>query len=95
MSGEGQHGRRGRGRIEVELTEGAIRVSCGKRSLTIYSGADLPSAEAPADFVVRLDEILTWDPPNETVEVNIDELNKIVSAIEDECEKRGLVVAFE
>lgn len=95
MSGETQGARRSRGRLTVELTEGAIRVMSGKRSLTIFPGADLPGAEAPADFVVRLDDILTWDPPHETQEIEIEELQKIVAAIEDECDKRGLVVAFD
>ena len=95
MSGEPHHARRSKGHLSVELTEGAIRVNCGKRSLTIYPGSDLPGAEAPADFVVRLDDILTWDPPHETTEIAIEELQRIVAAIEAECEKRGLVVEFD
>ena len=82
-------------RLVVELTEGAIRVTFGKRSLTIYAGSDLPEAQVPADFVIRLDDILTWDPPNDTSEVLIEDLQKIVAAIEVECDKRGLVVIFE
>jgi hypothetical protein len=95
LSGEPQSARRSKARLSVELTEGAIRVYCGKRSLTIYPGVDQPSAETPADFVVRLDDILTWDPPHETNEIAIEELQKIVEAVEAECEKRGLVVEFD
>jgi hypothetical protein len=87
--------RRSKAQFSVELTEGAIRVYCGKRSLTIYGGPDLPEAEAPPDFVIRLDEILTWNPPHESEEVGIEDLQKIVAAIEAECERRGLVVEFE
>ena len=55
----------GRTRLVVELTEGAFRVSSGEKRLTIYTVKDLPNIEEPADFVIRLDEILTWDPPHE------------------------------
>jgi Immunity protein 74 len=95
VSREPEGAKRGKARLSAELTEGAIRVYSGKRSLTIYAGSDLPEAEVPADFVIRLDDILTWDPPNETMEVGIEELQKIVAAIEAECEKRGLVIIFE
>jgi Immunity protein 74 len=94
--GDQTHGaRRGKAQLSVELTEGAIRVHFGKRILTIYGGSDLPEAEAPPDFVIRLDEILTWDPPYETEEVAIEDLQKIATVIEAECERRGLVVEFE
>lgn len=95
MSGDSQGARRAKARFTVELTEGAIRVTCGKRCLTIYAGSDLPAAETPADFVVRLDDILTWDPPNEASEVTIEDLQRIVAAIETECDKRGLIVSFD
>ncbi len=95
MSDEPRGARRGKAHLRVELTEGAIRVHYGKRSLTIYGGSDLPEAEVPADFVIRLDEILTWDPPYETSEIAIEDLQKIAAAVEAECEKRGLVVEFE
>lgn len=95
MNGEPRSARRGKARLSVELTEGAFRVRSGKRSLTIFAGSDLPAAEVPADFVIRLDDILTWDSPNETSDVAIEDLQKIVAAIEDECDKRGLVVIFE
>ena len=95
MSDEPRGARRGKAHLSIELTEGAIRVHYGKRTLTIYSGSDLPGAEVPADFVIRLDEILTWDPPHENSEVAIEDLQKIAAAVEDECEKRGLVVEFE
>ncbi len=95
MSGEPQGARRSKARLSVELTEGAIRVHFGKRSLTIYSGSNLPGAEVPADFVVRLDDILSWDPPHETIEIAIEELQRIVAAIEAECDRRGLVVEFD
>ncbi len=93
MSGQGAG--RGRPRLTVELTEGAFRVTCGTKTLTIFPAADLPSAATPADFVIRLDEILTWDPPHEDSEVDVEDLQKIAGGITTVCERRGLTVAFE
>ncbi len=86
---------RGRPRLTVELTEGAFRVTCGTKTLTIFPAVDLPGAAAPADFVIRLDEILTWDPPHEDSEVEVEDLQRIAAVITAECERRGLIVAFE
>jgi len=87
--------RRGRDRLIVTLTEGAFRVTHGKKVLTIFSSPDLLEAEAPADFVIHLDEILTWDPPHQDCEVAIEDLQRIMTAIGEECDRRGLVVEFE
>lgn len=84
-----------RGRLTVELTEGAFRVSSGDKRLTIFAVKDLPEQQHPADFVIRLDEVLTWDPPHEDQDVSIDDLQKIAAEITDECERHGLSVAFE
>jgi hypothetical protein len=88
-------GRRGAG-VEVEITEGAIRVRSQGRALTI------PNAPRPADdegeeadFVVYLDDIAHWDPPDDETTIEIDELQKILDAIERELERRGLSVEFE
>lgn len=87
--------RRGRDRLIVTLTEGAFRVTHGKKVLTIFSSPDLLEAEAAADFVIHLDEILTWDPPHQDCEVAIEDLQRIMTAIGEECDRRGLVVEFE
>jgi hypothetical protein len=93
MSSEGASARRAP--LHVALTEGAFRVTSGRKILTIFPAPDLLGAEEPADFVVRLDEILMWDAPHQDCEVEIEDLQKIVEAIGEECERRGLVVAFE
>lgn len=80
--------------LEVELTEGAIRVRQGKRTLTITPTPPPPDAEDAPDFIVHLDDIETWDAPNE-LEIEIPELQLILSAVEAECEKHGLSVEFE
>jgi hypothetical protein len=85
----------GRGRLTVELTEAAFRVTCGSKSLTIFPATDFPGAAAPVDFVIRLDEILTWDAPHDDNEVDVEDLQKIVAGITAECERRGLTIAFE
>jgi len=95
MSGQGAGAGRGRPRLTVELTEGAFRVTCGAKSLTIFAAADLPGAAAPVDSVIRLDEILNWDPPHEDSEVETEDLQKIAAGVTAECERRGLTVAFE
>ncbi len=95
MSDERARSGRGRPRLTVELTEGAFRVTYGAKSLTIFAAPDLPGAAAPADFLIRLDEILNWDPPHEDSEVEVEDLQKIAAGITVECERRGLTVEFE
>ena len=84
-----------RSRLAVELTEGAFRVSQGELRLTIFAVKDLADIEHPADFVVRLDEILNWDAPHDDQEISVEELQKIAAEITEECERHGLSVAFE
>jgi hypothetical protein len=95
VSDEGARAGRGRPRLVVGLTEGAFRVTCESKSLTIFAASDLPGAAAPADFVIHLDEILTWDPPHDDSEIEVEDLQKIAEGITAECERRGLTVAFE
>jgi hypothetical protein len=84
-----------RGGPQIILTEGSIRVLWRERVLTIRSAAAPPDAEEPADFVVDMDQILNWDPPDDGVEVGLEDLQAVMQAIETEFEKLGLVVAFE
>jgi hypothetical protein len=81
--------------IEIELTEGAIRVLHRGHTLTIVNSAPPLDMEDPADFFIRLDEIEHWDAPHEEVAIDIVELQKILDAIEEELERRGLSVTFE
>ncbi len=79
----------------IALTEGAIRVTWAQRVLTILPASALPDVEEPADFVVDMDQILSWDPPHEADEIGVEDLQAIAQAIEAEFERLGLVVAFE
>jgi hypothetical protein len=81
--------------IDVEITEGAIRVRSLDRVLTLPNAPPPSGAEEITDFFVRLDEIDHWDPPHEDIPIDIVELQKILEAIEAQVEKHGLTVEFE
>lgn len=81
--------------IVVEIGEHAFRVRAWGRLLTIPFAPAPKDAEDDADLLVGLDEIEHWDPPDEERLVELEELGKILEAIERECDKRRLVVAFE
>lgn len=81
--------------ITVELTEGAIRILSHGKTLTIVNASAPPDADDGSDFFIRLDEIDHWDAPDEEVSIDIVELQKILEAIEEELERRGLSVTFE
>lgn len=81
--------------LKVEITEGAIRIAQGERRLTLTASAPPPDAENSPDFLIRLDDIEFWDAPDATLEIPIDDLQKILDAIEKECDAHGLSIAFE
>jgi hypothetical protein len=80
---------------QIILTEGAVRVLWGERVLTIRSEPALQDMEEPADFVIDLDQIVSFDPPHEAEEISVEQLQAIAQAIEAEFDRLGLVVAFE
>jgi hypothetical protein len=80
---------------QIILTEGAVRVLWGERVLTIRSAPALQDMEEPADFVIDLDQIVSFDPPHEAEEISVEQLQAIAQAIEAEFDRLGLVVAFE
>jgi Immunity protein 74 len=79
----------------ITLTEGSIHVHWGTRTVTILPLSSPANTEDPADFIVDLDSILNWDAPQDEVEIEVEELQKIVQAIEEEFDKLGLVVEFD
>lgn len=81
--------------IEVEITEGAIRVHHGGRTLTVVASPPPPAAEGAPDFIIRLDDIEHWDAPHDEDEIDVEKLQAILGAIEDECERHGLTVEFD
>ena len=98
-----------RGAIAVEITEGAIRVRFDERRLTIKPASSIAAAPvdsgaaavetfgaaAAPDFVVALDDIMYWDAPNDAEEIDINLMPRVLDAIERECARHGLTVAFD
>jgi hypothetical protein len=82
-------------RPEVELTEGAIRVVWRGRTRTIMPASAPPGAEEAADFIVVLDDLVCWDPPDDETEIQMGELQRILEAIDEAFDKLGLEVAYE
>jgi hypothetical protein len=80
---------------EVELTEGAIRVIWRGRIRTILPSPPPPNAEEAADFIVNLDDLMCWDEPDDESEIAMNELQKILEAIDDTFDRLGLSVAYE
>jgi len=81
--------------IDVEITEGAIRVRSHECVLTIVVTPPPADLEEDADFYIELDEIEFWEPPHDETAIEIDELQKILEAIEEQVEKHGLSVVFD
>jgi hypothetical protein len=81
--------------LTVELTEGAIRVRRGKRTLTVTPAPPPPDADDAPDFIIHLDDIETWDAPDNDLEIEVAELQMILHAVEAECDRHGLSVEFE
>ena len=81
--------------IEVEITDGAIRVRHAGRVLTIVPSPPPPDADDAPDFLIQLDDIEHWDAPHEDDEIVVEKLQLILGAIEDECDRHGLTVEFE
>jgi hypothetical protein len=80
---------------EVELTEGAIRVIWRGRIRTILPSPPPPNAEETADFIVNLDDLMCWDEPHDESEIAMNELQKILEAIDDTFDRLGLSVVYE
>jgi hypothetical protein len=94
LSKEDEMARRG-GSIEVEVGDDAFRVRAFGRLVTVPFSPAPEDAEDEAHVLVSLDEIEHWNPPHEAVQIELEQLAKILDAIESECERRGLAVAFE
>jgi hypothetical protein len=81
--------------IEVEITEGAIRVRRDGRLLTIPTEPPSLESDDEADFVIRLDGVEHWDAPDDDTPIDIVELQMILEAVEEQAERHGLTVAFD
>lgn len=81
--------------MDVEITEGAIRVRHAGRMLTVTACPPPPAADEAPDFIIRLDDIEHWDPPHDEAEIDVETLQLILAAIEAQCERHGLTVEFD
>jgi len=81
--------------IDIEITEGAIRVICSGRVLTLPNETPPADLDEEADFFIRLDDIEHWDAPHAEEPIDVGELQKILEAIEDKLEASGLIVVFD
>jgi hypothetical protein len=81
--------------IEVDVTEGAIRVRQRGRTLTIPIAPPDQDSPDDADFLVRLDDIERWDAPDDETPIEIEELQRILDAIESQLDRQGLAVDFD
>ncbi|MGD9544470.1 MAG: Imm74 family immunity protein [Methylocystis sp.] len=80
---------------QVEVTEGAIRVRRAGKTLTIPAAPPDAESDEDADFMVRLDDLDHWDAPDDETPIEVDELQKILDAVEKQLDKHGLSVDFE
>lgn len=80
---------------QVELTEGAIRISWRGHVRTISAAAPPPDHEDNADFFILLDDLVCWDPPDDEIEIEMAELQQILEAIDEHFDKLGLEIAYE
>lgn len=81
--------------IAIEITEGAVRVRHGERTLTLTPAAAPPEADSAPDFVLPLDDMTYWDAPHDEEEIEIALMPAILAAIERECDRHGLSVEFD
>lgn len=81
--------------ISVAITEGAIRVTEGEKTLTLRPHHAPLNQERAPDFILSLDDIEHWDAPHDDDLIEIEDLQRIVQAIEAECDSRGLDVEFD
>lgn len=86
---------RGAKAYQVEMTEGAVRVRRDGKTLTIPTAPPDEELGAEADFVVRLEDLDHWDPPDDEIPIEIDELQLILDAVEKQFDKHGLSVDFD
>ncbi|HYA81591.1 MAG TPA: Imm74 family immunity protein [Methylocystis sp.] len=81
--------------IEIELLDDGLKLRSKGRTLTIANAARLGNQEEDAEFLVLLDEIGSWDAPDDQTLIEIEELPKILGAIEDFAARQGFSIAFE
>jgi hypothetical protein len=81
---------------EVVLLERGLRVTQAERTMTIRCCVnDFDEEDDDTDVIVYLDDITGWDPPHDHDTFEIEDLQKLLQAIESACARHGLGVTFD
>jgi hypothetical protein len=82
--------------FDVTIIDGAIRVAQNERTMTIRVCInDFDEEDDDTDAIVYLDDITGWDPPHDKDKFEIDDLQKLLQAIENAFAQHGLGVMFD
>ena len=81
--------------INVIATTDSLKVFYFNRTLTIQLEPLNDEPKNNSNFIIKLDEIEFWDPPDNTKTVSIIELQKILDAVETYAEKNRRIIEFE
>jgi hypothetical protein len=82
--------------FEIVIIEGAIRVTHAERTMTVRCCVnDFDEEDDDTDVIVYLDDIQGWDPPHDKDKFEIDDLQKLLEAIEVTFAHHGLGVVFD
>jgi hypothetical protein len=81
---------------EVVVLDGAIRVTHHDKTMTVRCCInDFDEEDDDTDAIVYLDDIRGWDAPHEDAAFEIEDLQKLLQAIEEAFARHGLGVMFD
>jgi hypothetical protein len=81
---------------EVVLLEGALRITYAERTMTVRCCVnDFDEEDDDTDVIVYLDDIRGWDSPHENDAFEIEDLQKLLQAIEGAFARHGMGVMFD
>ncbi|MBV1708203.1 MAG: hypothetical protein KGQ37_13475 [Hyphomicrobiales bacterium] len=74
--------------MSVTFAKGEVLVSLGQMT------ARLATSLEDDELVIELDHLTHWQPPDDAVEVTLEDLMAITVMIEREADRLGLAIAF-
>lgn len=81
---------------DVVVIDGAIRVTHRERTMTVRCCInDFDEEDDDTDAIIYLDDISGWDPPHEKDAFEIEDLQKLLQAIELAFARHGMGVMFD
>jgi len=82
--------------FEVVILDGAVRIKYAERTMTVRCCInDFDEEDDDTDVIVYLDDIKGWDAPHEADAFEIEDLQKLLQAIENAFAQHGLDVMFD